>query len=133
MKKNNPRIKEQIMVRDEIHAIEHIADSCFTGGGNYRKYTPYYTTVGETEAIVKFFLEGVEFDDGENIYEIAMNDFHLRPLVDSFYIRSEKDKRNPSDHQLIFGRVMNYVTDIVNYKQKENLVHLYNKVSKEEV
>ena len=74
MKKIDPQIKNDftLKMQDEIDAIEMIADMFFRDiedddGNITTKYTPYLEKIGQVNAIVRYFLTGVEFDDGEKV------------------------------------------------------------------
>ena len=77
MKKNNMRIKENITIFDQANAIEKIVSSCFTNN----IYTPYYRNRGEVIAIIMNFIDGVEFEEKENVYNAYLEDDELQNLV----------------------------------------------------
>ena len=86
MKKTNPDIKNEytLKMQDEIDAIEMIADMFFRGitdddGNTTTKYTPYLEKVGQVNAIARYFLTGIEFDEGEDVYDAVMEDINIRP------------------------------------------------------
>lgn len=80
MKKNNPRIKENITLADQINAIERIVSSYFEDGD----YTPYYYNVAAITSIALDFIDGVEFDENEIIYESVITDKEVYTLVEKF-------------------------------------------------
>ena len=77
MKKNNMRIKENITIFDQANAIEKIVSSCFTNN----IYTPYYRNRGEVIAIIMNFIDGVEFEEKEDVYNAYLEDDELQNLV----------------------------------------------------
>ena len=83
------RIKDrtQITLQDEVNAIEYIADMCFTDG----MYTPYYAKPAQIGAITKYFLEGIELEEGEedDPYKLYDADIELKKLIDKFFPISE--------------------------------------------
>ena len=77
MKKDNFRIKENITMVDKVNAINLIVSSYFTNG----EYTPYYSKMAEVMAVVTYFIEGIEFEEGEDIYDAVMQDEELNDMV----------------------------------------------------
>lgn len=77
MKKNNVKVKENITMVDKINAINLIVSSNFTEG----EYTPYYSKMAEVMAVVTYFIEGIEFEEGEDIYDAVMQDEDLVDIV----------------------------------------------------
>lgn len=127
MQKIEPRVKSVITTQDKINATEYIVSAYFTEDedGNVR-YTPYYGYIGQVNAIIQYFVDGVEFDEGEDVFEIATNDWELKPIIDSFYTYNQETKINPTKEQVLFGGVMTNVMDIVEYKKKENIANIQN-------
>lgn len=124
MIKNDVKIKKTVSLSDKINAIEYISSSYFTEDENGKiQYTPYYAGIAQVNAIMKYFTDGVEFEDSEDIYEMVINDDSLRTFVDSFFV-SGQDTAAPSDGQEILYETMSTVADIVEYKKKENLAKL---------
>lgn len=117
MKKTKARIKEHIQIHDEIHAIEYIANFYFTETEEGMKYTPYYTRIAQVEAIVKYFIEGIEFEKDEDIYECACNDDDIRQLLKEFYASE------------LFECIMKDVSDIVEYRKSENIAKAQSLIS----
>ncbi|PWJ51110.1 hypothetical protein [Faecalicatena contorta] len=124
MIKNDVKIKKELSLSDKISAIEYISSSYFTEDENGKiQYTPYYAGIAQVNAIMKYFTDGVEFEDSEDIYEMVINDDSLRTFVDSFFV-SGQNTAAPSNGQEILYEVMSTVADIVEYKKKENLAKL---------
>ena len=126
MKKTNMRIKDrtQITLQDEVNAIEYIADMCFTDG----VYTPYYAKPAQIGVIVKYFLEGVELEEGEedDPYKLYDTDTVLRNLIDTFFPISEAeyDRINkPKERELrdksvqLMSYIMTMAQDKVNFRK----------------
>lgn len=96
MKKNNVRIKNNITLTDKINAINSIVSCYFTDG----EYTPYYLEMAQVIASVTYFMEGVEFEDGDDIYSSVIHDDEVLNIVDdiitgedmAFVMKNVKDK-----------------------------------------
>ena len=58
MKKTELKIKDIITLKDKIHAIEAISDSCFVDGD----YTPYFLESNTIEYMAIYFIEGFELE-----------------------------------------------------------------------
>lgn len=80
MIKDNMRIKESITLQDRINAIETIVSFYFMDGD----YTPYYKDEGEISAVIRNFIDGIEFEKGESVFSAYYNDEDLRKLVNMF-------------------------------------------------
>ena len=130
MKKNNPRIKYDLKLnrQDEINVINMIANMFFKdvkdddGVVIGTQYTPYLEKTAKVNAIVRYFLDGIEVEDGEDVYDEAMNDDEIYPLVNSFskddclYFRDLDD-------------IMKKVYDIVEYRKKEQIARIQNEAN----
>ena len=77
MKKNNVKVKENITMVDKVNAINLIVSSYFTDG----EYTPYYSDMAQVMAVITYFIEGIEFEEGEDIYNAVMQDEELVDIV----------------------------------------------------
>ena len=77
MKKGKIEIKKNISMVDKVNAINLIVSSYFTNG----EYTPYYSKMAEVMAVVTYFIEGIEFEEGEDIYNAVMQDEELVDIV----------------------------------------------------
>lgn len=96
MKKNNVRIKNNITLTDKINAINSIVSCYFTDG----EYTPYYLEIAQVIASVTYFMEGVEFEDGDDIYSSVIHDGEVLNIIYdiitgedmAFVMKNVKDK-----------------------------------------
>ena len=77
MKKGKIEIKKNITMVDKVNAINLIVSSYFTDG----EYTPYYSDMAQVMAVVTYFIEGIEFEDDEDIYNAVMQDEELSDIV----------------------------------------------------
>ena len=77
MKKGKIEIKKNISMVDKVNAINLIVSSYFTDG----EYTPYYSDMAQVMAVVTYFIEGIEFEDDEDIYNAVMQDEELSDIV----------------------------------------------------
>ena len=77
MKKGKIEIKKNISMVDKINAINLIVSSYFTNG----EYTPYYSDMAQVMAVVTYFIEGIEFENDEDIYTAVMQDEELSDIV----------------------------------------------------
>jgi len=133
MKKNNPEIKNEytLTMQDEIDAITMIANIFFKDienedGTISTIYTPYLEKIGQVNAISRYFISGIEFEENEDVYNSVMNDKDIRPLIDNFSVPFDKDVKNIEFHQKIFCDVMDKVYDIVDYRKAVNLAQIQN-------
>lgn len=112
MKITELKVKENITPDIIAEAIEYISNSCFIGG----TYNPYYRGFSEKMAIAQFFLDGIEFEDGDSLFEICELD-DVKKLTAKFY----GDKRI-NEYSPIMEVVNRNVDDVVEFK-KQRLIH----------
>lgn len=136
MKKTNPQIKNEytLKMQDEIDAIEMIADMFFrdvtdADGNTVIKYTPYLEKIGQVNAIVRYFLTGIEFEDGEDVYDAVMEDKDIQPLVMQFMISFGEKITSPTREQKIMGQIMDKVYDIVEFRKANMLAQVQNEAN----
>ena len=80
MKINDLKVKENITMVDKVNAINDIVDAVFTDGN----YTPYYQEMAEVIASVVYFIDGLEFEQDEAIYDAVMNDEEVSLFISNF-------------------------------------------------
>lgn len=116
MRKNNVKIKDNITIVDEISAIQSIVEYYFTDN----EYTPYYADMAKTTAVAQNFLDGVEFEAEDYVYECVMTNDDLYKCVNKFLVSSAI--KSDAQYYNRMERVMNQVEDIVEFK-KQKLIH----------
>lgn len=133
MKKTNPDIKNEytLKMQDEIDAIEMIVDMFFRETKNEDgdieiKYTPYLEKIGQVNAIVRYFLTGIEFEKGEDVYDAVMEDKDIEPLVMKFMIPYGEKITNPTREQKIMGQIMDKVYDMVEFRKAKMVARIQN-------
>lgn len=112
MKITELKIKENITPDIIAQAIEYISNSCFIGG----TYNPYYMGFTERLAIVQYFLDGIEFEDGDSLFVISELD-EVKKLISKFY----GDKR-VSEQAKVMDVVRENVKEVVEFK-KQRMIH----------
>lgn len=123
MKVNNPKIKDDLKLsrQDEIDAINMIANMFFKdvkdedGVVVGTQYTPYLEKTAKVNAIVRYYLDGIEVEDGEDVYDEAMSNDEIREFVYECLYEIEK--------------IMDQVYDIVEYRKAENLARIQNEAN----
>lgn len=120
MKKENVRIKEEITIGDEINAVESIVSSYFMNGD----FTPYYSEMQCIIAITENFIEGVEFEDDELIYDAVVQDPDIYPLIMKFYydVSDTEQAKHENEENIkyinIWNRVMQHVHEKVEFEKQ---------------
>ena len=116
MRKNNVKIKDNITIVDDISVIQNIVDYYFTDG----EYTPYYADLAKVTAIAQYFLDGIEFEPGDYVYELVMKNDDIYKCVKKFI----QPSMNKSDAQYCsrMENIMKQVDDIVDFK-KQKMIH----------
>ena len=127
MIKDNMRIKESITLQDRINAIETIVSFYFMDGD----YTPYYKDEGEISAVIRNFIDGIEFEKGESVFSAYYNDEDLRKLVNMFILKpvdkepeSEEDERIQNSIRELYDMmetIRKYVADKVEFEKQKYL------------
>lgn len=116
MKKENVKIKSNITIVDEISTIQSIVEYYFTDG----EYTPYYADMAKTTAVAQNFLDGVEFEAEDYVYECVMTNDDLYKCVNKFLVPSAI--KSDAQYYNRMERIMKHVEDIVEFK-KQKLIH----------
>lgn len=111
---NNMKIKDDITFLDRVNATEFITSYHFIGGN----YTPYYEEIGEVEGVIKYFIEGIEFEKGESLYENYLTNENLNKLVNMFIVND----KYTTDYAVIMRWVRENVSKLVEYG-KQKLIH----------
>ena len=126
MKKENMKIKEIITFEDKANAIEYICNSLFDFGenGEITDYSPYYIEPAQVCAIINYFVEGIEFEDGESVYDVAIADKEINDIVNQFFIKNTTTAKNTklTYPQEIMKFVMSHVVEKVEY-MKQKTIH----------
>lgn len=127
MIKDNMRIKESITLQDRINAIETIVSFYFMDGD----YTPYYKDEGEISAVIRNFIDGIEFEKGESVFSAYYNDEDLKKLVNMFILKpvdkepeSEEDERIQNSIRELYDMmetIREYVADKVEFEKQKYL------------
>ena len=116
MKKENVKIKSNITIVDEISTIQNIVEYYFTDG----EYTPYYADMAKVTAVAQNFLDGVEFEAEDYVYECVMTNDDLYKCVNKFLVPSTI--KSDAQYYNRMERIMKHVEDIVEFKKQE-LIH----------
>ena len=125
MKKENMKIKEIITFEDKANAIEYICNSLFDFGenGEITDYSPYYIEPAQVCAILNYFVEGIEFENGESIYDVAVADKEVNDVVNQFFLKSTTAKNPKLTYpQEVMKFVMSHVVEKVEY-MKQKAIH----------
>lgn len=117
MIKKNIEIKNLSTATIETKAdiVNTIVNAYFqTNKDGIIEYTPYLSIIGVTIAISKYLIEGIEFENEENIYDSVVNDSEISVLIKDIISTDE------------FEDIMYTVNDIVEYKKVENIARIQN-------
>ena len=123
MKKTLLKVKDNITLQDKVNAIVFILDAFWddkTGD-----YTPWMEEPARIIAVGKYFIEGYELTDGENLYNLYLSDDDLRGLIDNF-INPDYESRNEVTKKYI--KIMDFVDGNVHNKlefTKQNIIHAH--------
>ena len=105
----NVRIKKDISIYDLANVIETIIPFVIRKDEDGITYTPYYRELGMNIGIAQYLIEGIEFEEDDDILNEISNNKKLSELIAQF------STINPKDYSFI----MNNVTDIVEQKKQE--------------
>ena len=112
MKITELNIKENITPDTIAEVIEYISNACFVSG----TYNPYYQSFAERMAIVQYFLDGIEFEDGDSLFVICELD-DVKKLINKFY----GDERF-SEQAKLMNIIRENVKEVIDYK-KQRMIH----------
>lgn len=112
MKIENLKVKENIGADEIVGAIEYISNACFANGS----YNPYFLQYGQKMAVFNFFIEGVELEEGDAIFD-AINHPDIKRVISKFFgdVRVSKEA-------VIMNDVMSNVKEVIEFK-KQRLIH----------
>lgn len=124
MTKTNLKVIDSITIEDKIDITNHLVNSYFTEKDDGTiAYTPYMI---DSALIISFFLycvEGIEFDEDDNVYEIVCNDPELLNLYTTTLSSDPNDSKNPSANLIkMINTIMNDVSDMVEFR-KQQIIH----------
>lgn len=126
MKKNNFKVKKNIAFEDKANAIEYICNSLFDFDeyGEVIDYSPYYIEPAQVCAIMNYFVEGIEFENEESVYDVAIADKEINDIVNQFFIKNTTTAKNPklTYPQEVMKFVMSHVVEKVEY-MKQKAIH----------
>lgn len=120
MKKKNIRIKNNITSIDQIAAIDMVVNSAFTDG----KYTPFFVRKTLIESIVVHFIDGIEFDENESIYDAVFLDKEILDLVGKFFATegmADEDKEKNAEYINIQEFVAENAMSIIEFEKEKVL------------
>lgn len=124
MKKNNFKVKENITFEDKANAIEYICNSLFDFDeeGEIIDYSPYYIEPAQVCAILNYFVEGIEFENGESIYDVAVADKEVNDVVNQFFLKPTTAKNPKLTYpQEVMKFVMSHVVEKVEYMKQKSI------------
>ena len=136
IKNKKPELKNEynLTMEDEINAINEIADMFFQGktdedGNVIVEYTPYYEKIGQINAISKYFIQGIEFEPGEDIYAGQVVGEHTRDRDLNINICKTKKLTNVraagSDEKIILPPAIKFsLEEALEYIQEDELVEV---------
>ena len=115
------KIKPVITLTDEKKAINMIVDLMFENG----EYTPWNKESALIVAIATYFIEGIEFEKDDVVYNCVMENQNLRAHVSKFFRDVDRsDKKNDANFTYINTKnhVMESVEKIVNFRLQK-MIH----------
>lgn len=116
MKKDIVKIKSDITIVDEISAIEAMVSYYFTDG----EYTPYYEDMAKITVVAENFLDGVEFEPKDYVYQLVMENDDIFKCVKKFIFPAVN--KSDSVYFSKMEKIMKQVDDIVEFK-KQKLIY----------
>lgn len=124
MTKTNLKVKESLSMEEKVIITNYLADSYFMEKDDGTiVYTPYMV---DSALVIAFFLycvDGIEFDEDDEIYEIVCNDSELLDVYTTTLSINPDDSENPSANLVrIINAIMNDVLDMVEFR-KQQIIH----------
>lgn len=114
MVKDDPRFKEKFSLQDRINTIEFIVNACFTEDSESGEvaYTPYYRSVAQIISVANYFMEGIEFEEDEDIYSSIQSDEEIKAMIDTFLYDGRTGGK-------ILEDIATDVDDIIDFKKRQ--------------
>ena len=103
------KIKDNITVFDLADVIDTVVSFIIRKDNNGIKYTPYYKEIGYAIGVVRYLIEGIEIEEGDDIYSESNRNKEISNVLDTF------NMKYPSKYEFIIDNV----TDIVEQKKQE--------------
>lgn len=103
------KIKDNITVFDLADVIDTVVSFIIRKDNNGIKYTPYYKEIGYVIGVVRYLIEGIEIEEGDDIYSESSRNKEISNVLDTF------NMKYPSKYEFI----MNNVLDIVEQRKQE--------------
>lgn len=117
MKKTDMKLKESLTLAEKVMAIERIVSSNFMDDG----YTPYYHKLGQITAIIRYFIDGIELEDEDNLLELYNSDNEMRDMVD-YVLHGNIDNDTLEDDWFF---VMMQAADKIDFMKRKLIHHNY--------
>lgn len=105
----NVRIKKDITIYDLANVIDTIVPFIIRKDESGITYTPYYKELGMRIGIAQYLIEGIEFEEDDDVLVEITNNKKLSELINQFSSISPKD----------YSFILSNVTDIVEQKKQE--------------
>lgn len=105
----NVRIKKDITIYDLANVIETIIPFIIRKDEDGITYTPYYKELGMNVGIAKYLIEGIEFEEDDDILDEISNNKKFSGMI------AQLSNTNPEDYSFILTNV----ADIVEQKKQE--------------
>lgn len=117
MKKTVMKLKESLTLTEKVMAINKIVSSNFMDDD----YTPYYDKLGRITTIIRYFIDGIELEDEDNLFELYDSDKELRDMVDSV-LHGDINNDTLEDDWLF---VMMQAADKIDFMKRKLIHHNY--------
>ena len=118
MKKTAMKLKESLTLTEKVMAINNIVSSNFMDDD----YTPYYDKLGRITAIIRYFIDGIELENEDNLIELYKSDNEMRDMVDSV-LHGDIDNDTLEDDWLF---IMMQAADKIDFMKRKLIHHNYN-------
>ena len=117
MKKTAMKLKESLTLTEKVMAINNIVSSNFGDDD----YTPYYDKLGRITTIIKYLIDGIELENGDNLLELYNSDNEMHNMVDSV-LHGNIDNDTLKDDWLF---IMMQAADKIDFMKRKLIHHNY--------
>lgn len=124
MVKKDVKIKEYINIEEKAIITNHLVDSYFVERlDGTIGYTPYMVDVALVTAFFLYCVEGIKFDEEENIYNTVVSDKELMDLyTTTLSVQLDNDEHPNIKIVREINSIMRDVVDMVEFR-KQQIVH----------
>ena len=117
------KIKENITTIDLADVIELVVAYMIRKNDNGEiRYTPYFKDSGLSVGVARYLLDGIQFDENDNVLDIVTSNDELYMIVETF-----KHAKENLNYKRCMSFIHKNVAEIVEF-EKQKMIHDYSDI-----